>query len=92
MVSQLATGAGDIILNSNSNYAYQNPAGAEGAPLESFPQGGGLFLNDLQGLILHEIGHAIGVDHSDLPEVVMCGWPPRPTATMHRMRSTTARW
>ena len=71
--SQLATGAGDLILN--STYAFQNPAGAEGSPLNPFPQGGGLFLNDLEGLILHEVGHTLGLDHSAEPTAVMCGWP-----------------
>ncbi|MBN8279771.1 MAG: matrixin family metalloprotease [Gammaproteobacteria bacterium] len=71
--SQLATGAGDLILN--STYHFQNPAGAEGAPLDSFPLGGGYFLNDLEGLILHEIGHTLGLDHSADATAVMCGWP-----------------
>jgi Matrixin len=70
---QLATGAGDIILN--STYAYQAPTGAEGTPLDAFPVGGGFFLNDLPGLILHELGHAIGIDHSDVATAVMCGFP-----------------
>jgi hypothetical protein len=71
--SQFATGAGDLILN--STYAFQNPPGAEGAPLQAFPAGGGLFLNDLEGLILHEVGHTLGIDHSADPGAVMCGWP-----------------
>lgn len=71
---QLATGAGDLIINGNAGYAYQNPAGAEGSPLNAYPQGGGLFLNDLEGLILHEIGHALGLDHSNVGDSVMCGW------------------
>ncbi len=71
--SQFATGAGDVILN--STYAFQNPAGAEGTPLDAFPQGGGPFLNDLEGLILHEIGHALGIAHSGDPAAVMCGYP-----------------
>ena len=71
--SQFATGRGRRAPQQQRIYAFQNPAGAEGAHLESFPQGGGLFLNDLQGLILHEIGHALGVDHSDVAEAVMCG-------------------
>lgn len=71
--SQLATGAGDLILN--GTFAYQAPAGAEGAPLEPFPAGGGFFLNDLPGLVLHEVGHTLGIDHSDVATAVMCGWP-----------------
>ena len=70
--SQFATGAGDLILNSEN--AYQNPAGAEGAPLDSYPLGGGPFLNDLQGLILHELGHTLGLDHSTVVDAVMCGY------------------
>ncbi|MEQ1802333.1 MAG: dockerin type I domain-containing protein [Gammaproteobacteria bacterium] len=72
--SQLATGAGDLILNGNAVYAYQNPAGAEGSPLNSYPQGGGLFLNDFEGLILHELGHTLGLDHTATPDAVMCGY------------------
>ena len=36
--SQFATGAGDILINGNNGYAYQNPVGAEGAPLDPFPR------------------------------------------------------
>lgn len=71
--SQFATGAGDVILN--STYSFQNPPAAEGAPLDAFPAGGGAFLNDLEGLILHEVGHALGLDHSAHPAAVMCGYP-----------------
>lgn len=71
--SQLATGAGDIVFN--SAYAYQNPAGTEGTPLAAFPVGGGPFLNDFEGLLLHELGHALGIDHSAVADAVMCGWP-----------------
>ena len=71
--SQLATGAGDILFN--GAYAYQNPVGNEGAPLESYPVGGGPYLNDFQGLVLHEIGHALGMDHSNVGDAVMCGYP-----------------
>lgn len=67
------TGAGDLLIN--SAYAYQNPDAAEGTPLDAFPAGGGPFLNDFEGLILHELGHALGIDHSDVADAVMCGWP-----------------
>jgi len=71
--SQLATGAGDVIFG--AAYSYQNPTGADGEPLQAFPQGGGPFLNDFQGLALHEIGHALGIDHSAVADAVMCGFP-----------------
>jgi hypothetical protein len=35
--SQFPAGAGDILLN--SAYSYQNPAGAEGSALDSYPRG-----------------------------------------------------
>lgn len=73
--SQFAPGSGDLILNSNPGFAFQNPAGAEGSPLESYPQGGGLFLNDLEGLLLHELGHTLGLAHSADVEAVMCAYP-----------------
>ncbi len=30
--------------------------------------------NDLEGLFLHELGHAIGIDHSEDTSAVMCGY------------------
>jgi hypothetical protein len=71
--STFATGAGDLLLNSNCSF--QAPAGAEGSHLESFPQGGGSFLNDLEGLLVHELGHTLGLDHTDVTTAVMCAWP-----------------
>jgi hypothetical protein len=70
---QLATGAGDVLINGNAGVNFQNPVGADGTPLDSFPQGGGIFLNDFTGLILHELGHALGMDHSTVTTAVMCG-------------------
>lgn len=51
------TGAGDILFNSLGFYAFQ--PGNEGdhfPPLSTAP-------NDFEGLLLHEMGHAIGLDH-----------------------------
>ncbi|QBB69184.1 matrixin family metalloprotease [Pseudolysobacter antarcticus] len=50
------SGAGDIILDANSYY--QNYALAEGASFAT-----NYAPNDFQGLILHELGHALGLAH-----------------------------
>ncbi|HTF34155.1 MAG TPA: matrixin family metalloprotease [Myxococcota bacterium] len=74
-----ATGGGDIFFN--ALYGYQMATGPEGSALQMFPNGGGLTMNDLQGLALHEIGHAIGFLHSADPNAVMCGSPQIGTGT-----------
>lgn len=50
------TGAGDILLNANA--FYQNYPLAEGASFDTT-----FAPNDLQGLLLHEMGHALGLQH-----------------------------
>jgi Matrixin len=62
--------AGDIALN-NQNHFSIDP-GSEGDPLQTGPSG--LYLNDLEGLVLHEIGHTLGMGHSTVPAAVMCGY------------------
>jgi hypothetical protein len=51
---------GDVLLNSNSTFFFDN--GVEGELIDLF--------NDFEGLILHELGHAIGLDHSDAQSVM----------------------
>lgn len=51
------TGAGDIIFDANSFYAFQ--AGNDG---DAFPNGS-TAPNDFESLLLHEMGHALGLAH-----------------------------
>ena len=51
------TGAGDILFDANSFYAFQ--AGNDGDP---FPNGS-TAPNDFESLLLHEMGHALGLAH-----------------------------
>lgn len=51
---------GDVLLNSNSTFFFDD--GAEGELIDVF--------NDFEGLVLHELGHAIGLDHSGAQSVM----------------------
>lgn len=64
--------AGDLALNDRNRFTIAS--GPEGSAL---PTDNGAYLNDVEGLLLHELGHTLGLGHSDVPDGVMCGyiWP-----------------
>lgn len=63
---------GDVIFNSNNRFGI--PAGAEGEPFDLFPPPSFFYLNDFAGLVAHELGHALGLAHSDVTTSLMCGY------------------
>lgn len=46
---------GDVLLNANNTFFFDD--GAEGEAIDVY--------NDFESLVIHEIGHAIGIDHAD---------------------------
>jgi len=61
--------AGDLALNDRNRFVVAT--GADGTPL---PTDNGIYLNDVEGLVLHEIGHTLGLAHSTVASSVMCGY------------------
>ncbi|MCA9505790.1 MAG: matrixin family metalloprotease [Myxococcota bacterium] len=63
--------AGDLALDHEDLFTIA--VGGEG---DAIPRLAGAILNDLESLMLHEIGHTLGLGHSDVVDGVMCGFIP----------------
>jgi len=62
--------AGDIAFNDAN--AFNIDPGNEGDALQTGT--GGQYLNDIEGLLLHELGHTLGIGHTTVSDAVMCGY------------------
>ncbi len=78
------TGSGDLLFN--TAVGFQLASGAEGSALQLYPAGGGYYMNDINGLALHEIGHTLGLLHTNDASAVMCGYP---TASCSNLNQVT---
>ena len=67
------TGSGELLFN--TEVGFQLASGPEGSELQLYPAGGGYYMNDINGLALHEIGHTLGLLHTSDASAVMCGYP-----------------
>ena len=65
---------GDVILNSRSDISFYVAPGTEGQLYDLYPPGGGFYRNDFEGLVAHELGHALALAHSAEPSGLMCGY------------------